>query len=51
MQQEKIQEIQNNELNKPDPYRSVVTQWLAADHDRLTAAVIRALMAGQSETP
>ncbi len=29
MQQEKIQEIQNNELNKPDPYRSVVTQWLA----------------------
>lgn len=51
MQQEEIQEIQNNESSKPDPYRSVVTQWLAADHDRFTEAVIRALMAGQSETP
>jgi hypothetical protein len=51
MQQEKIQEIQSKAPDKPDPYRSVVTQWLAADHDRLTETVIRALMMGQNETP
>ena len=50
MQQEEIEAIQNKELYKPDPYRSVVTQWLAADHDRFTEAVIRALMVSPSET-
>jgi hypothetical protein len=45
MQQQKIQEIQSKESDKPDPYRSVVTQWLEADHHKFTEAVVRALMA------
>jgi hypothetical protein len=50
MQQETIQEIQNKESEKPDPYRSVVTQWLDADHHKFTEAVVRALMADRRET-
>jgi len=45
MQQERAQEIQSKEPDRADPYRSVVTQWLEADHHTLTEAVVRALMA------
>jgi hypothetical protein len=50
MQQEKIQEIQNKESDKPDPYRSVVTQWLDAEYHKFTEAVVRALMGRQRPT-
>ena len=49
MQQEELQTIPSQELDKPDPYRSVVTQWLEADRYKFTEAVVRALM-GQSGT-
>jgi hypothetical protein len=50
MQQQKIQEIQSKESDKPDPYRSVVTQWLEADHHKFTEAVVRVLMAERKPT-
>jgi hypothetical protein len=50
VEQEKAQKIQSKEPDKPDPYRSVVTQWLEADHSKFTEAVVRALMADQRET-
>ena len=50
MQQERAQEIQNKEPDRADPYRSVVTQWLEADHHKFTEAVVRALMADLKET-
>jgi hypothetical protein len=45
MEQENAQKVQSKEPDKPDPYRSVVTQWLEADHYKFTEAVVRALMA------
>ena len=48
--QPNTQEIQSHDSDKPDPYQSVVTQWLEADHHKFTEAVIRALMAGRTET-
>jgi len=50
MQQESAQEIQSKESDKPDPYRSVVTQWLEADHYKFTEAVVRVLLADPRET-
>jgi len=50
MQQESTQEIQSQEPDRADPYRSVVTQWLEADHYKFTEAVVRVLMAAQRET-
>jgi hypothetical protein len=50
MQQERAQDIQNKEPDRADPYRSVVTQWLEADHHKFTEAVVRALMADLKET-
>jgi hypothetical protein len=50
MQRERAQEIQRREPDRADPYQSVVSQWLEADHHKFTAAVVRALMASQRET-
>jgi hypothetical protein len=50
MRQEKIQEMPSKESDKPDPYRSVVTQWLDADYHKFTEAVVRVLMAHQRPT-
>jgi hypothetical protein len=50
MQQGKEQKKQSKESEKPDPYRSVVTQWLDADYHKFTEAVVRVLMADQRET-
>ena len=41
MQQENIQ---SKYPERPDPYRSVVTQWLEAERYKFTEAVVRALM-------
>ena len=38
------------ESGAPDPYRSVVTQWLEAEHYQFTEAVIRALMEDRRKT-
>jgi hypothetical protein len=50
MEQENAQKVQSKEPDKPDPYRSVVTQWLEADHYKFMEAVVRALMADQRPT-
>jgi hypothetical protein len=50
MEQENAQKVQSKESDKPDPYRSVVTQWLEADYYKFTEAVVRALMADRRPT-
>jgi hypothetical protein len=50
MQQDRSQQRQSLESGTPDPYRSVVTQWLESEHYQFTEAVVRALMGNRRET-
>jgi hypothetical protein len=44
------EKIQSKASDKPDPYRSAVTQWLDAEYHKFTEAVVRALMGRQKPT-